>query len=56
MASRFELLVRKLRRRGIRNPRALAAFIGRKKFGKKRFQEMALAGRRAALRKRASHR
>lgn len=32
---------------GVRNPAAVAAAIGRKKFGKKKFQSLAAAGRRA---------
>jgi len=43
---RFRRLVRQLAARGVRNPRALAAWIGRKKYGKKRFQQLAAAGRR----------
>jgi len=31
---------------GVRNPAAVAAFIGRKKYGKKRFQGLAAKGRR----------
>ncbi len=51
--SRFDRLVEKLKKKGVSSPKALAAFIGRKKFGKKKFQELAIAGRRAALAKRA---
>ena len=43
---RFRSLKGKLRRRGVRKPGALAAYIGRKKYGKSRFQKMAAAGRR----------
>jgi hypothetical protein len=43
---RFAALKRKLARRGVKNPGALAAFIGRKKYGKRRFQKLAAAGRR----------
>lgn len=43
---RFRRLQGKLARRGdVRDPAAVAAAIGRKKYGKKRFQEMATAGR-----------
>ncbi len=42
---RFAALKAKLGRKGIRNPGALAAKIGRKKYGKKRFQKMASTGR-----------
>jgi len=34
------------RRRDIENPGALAAFIGRKKYGKGRFQKFAAKGRK----------
>lgn len=43
---RFKRLEGKLRRRGARNPRALAAYIGRKKYGKRRFQKLAARGRK----------
>jgi len=43
---RFRSLVAKLRKKGVRDPKALAASIGRKKFGKSRFQKMAAAGKR----------
>jgi hypothetical protein len=43
---RFRALTRKLKRRGVSNPAALAAWIGRRKYGKKRFQAMAAAGRK----------
>lgn len=43
---RFEAMVEALEAKGAKNPRALAAWIGRKKFGKKRFQQMAAAGRK----------
>jgi hypothetical protein len=43
---RFRRLQGKLARRGdVRDPGAVAAAIGRKKYGPKRFQEMAAAGR-----------
>lgn len=45
--SRFAALVRKLEARGdVADPRALAAAIGRRKYGSKRFQQLAAAGRR----------
>ena len=47
---RFRQLTRKLARKGVRNPKALAAYIGRKKYGKKRFQQLAAAGRRRKAR------
>lgn len=44
---RFRALVGKLKARGgVRNPKAVAAAIGRKKFGKKRFAQLAARGRR----------
>jgi hypothetical protein len=42
---RFAALKSELASKGAKNPGALAAAIGRKKFGKKRFQAMASAGR-----------
>lgn len=43
---RFARLKAKLARRpGVTNPGALAAFLGRAKYGKSRFQKMALKGR-----------
>jgi hypothetical protein len=51
--SRFRSLKRKLSRKGVRNPGALAASIGRKKYGKRKFQKLASKGRkRAAARRR----
>ncbi len=44
---RFKKLVKKLKgKKGIKNPAAVAAAIGRKKYGKKRFQKMAAKGRK----------
>lgn len=49
----FKKLKAKIARRGkVKNPAAVAAAIGRKKYGKQRFQQMALAGRRKASRRR----
>lgn len=48
---RAALLTEKLRRRGARSPRALMAWIGRQKYGKKRFQAWAAAGRKRARRR-----
>ncbi len=47
---RFASLKRRLAAKGARNPSALAAAIGRKKFGKKKFQKLAARGRRRASR------
>jgi len=43
---RFAALKRSLSRRGVRNPGALAASIGRKKYGAKRFAKLSAKGRR----------
>ena len=43
---RFKTLTKKLKKKGTRNPKALAAWIGRKKYGKKKFQELAAKDRR----------
>jgi len=43
---RFKQLTRKLKGKGARNPKALAAWIGRKKYGKKKFQSLAASGRK----------
>lgn len=41
----FKALTRELERRGVRDPRALAAWIGRRKYGAKQFAKMAAEGR-----------
>jgi len=41
---RFAQLKSKLSGQGVKDPGALAASIGRKKFGKKRFQKLAATG------------
>jgi hypothetical protein len=46
--ARYQKLVKSLREKGADDPRALAASIGRKKYGKERFQQMAAEGRRRA--------
>lgn len=43
---RFKHLAAALEKRGVQNPDALAAYIGRKKYGKARFQKLSAAGRR----------
>ena len=43
---RFAMLTRQLRKRGIKNPEALAASIGRKKYGSKRFAQLSAKGRK----------
>jgi len=44
--SRFSELVKKLQKKGVSNPRALAAWIGRKKYGKEGFAKLSAKGRR----------
>jgi hypothetical protein len=44
--SRFKTLTKKLARKGARHPAALAAWIGRKKYGKKGFARLARKHRR----------
>ena len=44
--TRFSKLATKLKKQGVRDPKALAASIGRKKYGKAKFQKMAAAGKR----------
>jgi hypothetical protein len=51
---RFSNLKRSLTRKGVRNPGALAASIGRKKYGKKRFQKLATTGRKRSARSKSS--
>lgn len=43
---RFEALSEALEAKGAKNPKALASWIGRRKYGKERFQAMAAVGRR----------
>jgi len=45
---RYQKLVKKLKEEGANDPKALAAHIGRKKYGKKKFQQMAAKGRKRA--------
>lgn len=47
---RFEMLTRELEKKGAKNPEALAAWIGRKKYGRERFQKAAAAARRSKTR------
>jgi hypothetical protein len=42
----FKKLVKQLAKKGVRDPKALAAKIGRKKYGKEKFQKMASKGRK----------
>lgn len=43
---RFKKLTTKLSREGVEDPKALAASIGRRKYGKKRFQALAAKGKK----------
>lgn len=45
---RFKALENKLSAKGATNPRALAAYIGRKKYGKDKFQKLASKGKKAS--------
>lgn len=45
---RFKQVVEAVRKRGVRNPEAVAAAIGRKKYGAKKMTKMAVAGRKRA--------
>ena len=49
---RFAQLKSKLKRKGVRDPGALAASIGRKKYGSKKMAKLSAAGRKRAARKR----
>jgi hypothetical protein len=51
---RFEKLVGQLEKKGVKDPAALAASIGMKKYGKKRFLSLAAKGRRRAMREKAN--
>jgi len=45
--ARFSALTQQLAGRpGVKNPNALAAFIGRKKYGKRKFQKLSKGGRK----------
>jgi len=46
MQTKYAKLVTKLKKQGADKPRALAAFIGRKKLGAEEFQRRAAAERR----------
>jgi hypothetical protein len=51
---RYEKLIGELEKKGVRESRALAAYIGRKKLGKAKFQSLAAKGRRRAEREKES--
>jgi hypothetical protein len=42
---RFNALSKKLDKKGVKNPDALAAFIGRKKYGPSKFNKLAQKGK-----------
>lgn len=44
--ARFKALTKELAKKGARNPKALAAHIGRKKYGAKKMAKMAAHGRK----------
>ena len=44
--ARFKALTKKLSKKGVKDPAALAAYIGRKSLGKKRFQRLAAKGKK----------
>ena len=44
--ARFKKLSKQLGKKGAKDPKALAAWIGRKKYGKKKFQKMAATGKK----------
>ena len=43
--ARFSALTQQLAAKGAKDPKALAAYIGRKKYGKKKFQKLSAGGR-----------
>lgn len=45
--ARFKALTAKLKAKGAYAPKALAAYIGRKKYGKAKFQKLAKQGRKS---------
>ena len=50
----YDRLVKSLSAKGAKDPKGLAAYIGRKKLGKAEFQRRAAAGKRKSLLKRSS--
>ena len=44
--TKFAALESKLKKRGVKKPAALAAWIGRKKYGKREFARLAEAGKK----------
>jgi hypothetical protein len=52
--SKFSKLANELRKEGADDPKALAAWIGRKKLSKEKFQSLAAKGRRRDEREKAN--
>lgn len=52
--ARFKALSKKLKKQGVEDPNALAASIGRKKYGQKKMTKMAVAGKKKASPKKRS--
>lgn len=48
---RFKKLTKKLKKDGVKDPEALAASIGRKKYGKKKYQKFSQAAKNKAAQK-----
>jgi len=46
---RFKKLANKFAKRGIENPKGLAAYIGREKYGEKKMEKLAENGRKRHL-------
>ena len=44
--ARFRALTKQFAKKGAEDPSALAAFVGRKKFGTERFQKLSVAGKK----------
>lgn len=51
MGGRFQKLKGELAKKGVRNPAAVAASIGRKKYGATKMAKMAAAGKKRASKK-----
>jgi hypothetical protein len=48
---RFAMIVAKAKKAGVKNPAAVAASIGMKKYGKAKMTKMAVAGKKRATKK-----
>jgi len=49
--ARFKKLTKQLKKKGAKSPKALAAWIGRKRWGKEKMAKMAAAGRKKKKRR-----